>query len=800
MLNSHKTTSALLIGTALTSWTFSHAAAAQTAKQQMSDEQYETSDSQDVGSNSSEVAEIIVTAQGRKQEMRDVPISLTATTGAALENAQISNLEALSVRMPNFRIATAPVSDFVNIRGIGSSLNLGFEQSVGTFVDGIYRGRSRATRAALFDLERVEILKGPQTTFFGNNTIAGALNITTRKPSYDFAMNGSALYVPRTDEYSIEAGIDVPVTNQLAVRIVGRQSGMGGYIKNELSGDKGPDLDNTIGRLAARWEPSSDIEVNARIDVGRTRNKGIYNVELVGCPPDSDFPGPTGACLRYLNSNNGSIDDRLDFTTNISPSYINNDFIEAVNTISVNIGSHQLTSTTGYFGHDYKLLNDVIPIPPAQGGSVVGTEQSLPVGVDEKFRQYSQEVRLSSDDSMPLSYMLGAYYSHSKLDINFYQGYYFARFGTFSGGEFAATDPILLLVRTQEKADNFSVFGSGTLRIGDSFRVNGGLRYTRVKKNNARMAQLGIIGRLFDPSSFEPGTMAGQAVLMPIVGADPGDYSNPRRTDSKVLPSVSVQYDATPDIMIYGSYTEGFKAGGYSVGVSKSSFDPENVSAYEAGLKASLFSRKLNIALAAFYSKFENLQETTTIVSGLSSRQIVGNVAASISKGIELSTTADIIDGFQLSIDVAYLSSKYSNYENAPCTSKQAIGVTNCVQDLSGKRRAFSPKFSGNIGAQYSSFVGDRFKIIASSNLYFSSKFFQQPIADPMLSQSGNAKLDARIAFGESTGKWEFAVIGKNLTGKNTASYRQIIPSAVGSIQVLPDEPRTVGFQVKVNY
>lgn len=150
---------------------------------------------------------IVVTAQRRAQRLQDIPVSVSVTTGEALQQANLLNLESLSARLPSVRISPAPVSDFIAVRGVGSSLNFGFEQSVGTFVDGIYRGRSRSTRAAMFDVERVEVLRGPQTTFFGNNAIAGAFNITTRRPSRDFETNALAFYAPDTREYTLEAGV-----------------------------------------------------------------------------------------------------------------------------------------------------------------------------------------------------------------------------------------------------------------------------------------------------------------------------------------------------------------------------------------------------------------------------------------------------------------------------------------------------------------------------------------------------------------------------------------------------------------
>ena len=160
--------------------------------------------------------DIIVTAQRREQRQQDVPVSVTVVGGETLARESLLDLADVADRQANVRITPGPF-DQLNIRGVGSSNNTGFEQSVATFVDGVYRSRPRAIRAALFDVERVEILKGPQTTFFGNNAIAGALNITTRKPGSSFEANATALYGSH-EEYNLEAGLTVPVADSLSFR------------------------------------------------------------------------------------------------------------------------------------------------------------------------------------------------------------------------------------------------------------------------------------------------------------------------------------------------------------------------------------------------------------------------------------------------------------------------------------------------------------------------------------------------------------------------------------------------------
>lgn len=760
--------------------------------------------SQSDASTTAGVEDIVVTAQGRVQLLQDVPVAVSVASGEALANANLLNLQDVTARMPGVNISPTPLAEFVSIRGVGSSLNVGFEQSVGTFVDGIYRGRARSTRAALFDIERVEILRGPQTTFFGNNTIAGALNITTRKPRNEFELNGTAFYAPNMGEYMVEAGVTVPLSNDLSVRVAGRQSGMDGYIKNTTTGKDGPDKNDKVGRIALRWDSSSGIVMDARLDGGRMRDTGITNTEYLGCPPDPSLGPAAGPCARYLAANGGVVDDDLDRVSANNPSFFNYDFVEGEWRTAIDMGRNSLTLTSGYFWHDSHLFTDVLPVPARQGGSVVGTDYTFIVDTDERYRQFSQEIRFASPADGLLSYMVGAYYAHSRLNVNFYHGLYFVPFGRFSGGEYTATTPVAGHIVNTEKADTLSSFAAVTLRPVDRLRVNLGLRYSSVKKKATRFVEAGTSGtaRPTD-ANFVPGNATTQANLLPALSYDIGQFARPVRTDNKLMPAVSIQYDLTPDVMGYVSYAKGFKAGGYSVLVSKSDFGPENVNDFEIGFKSSLFDRMLTLNIDAFYSKYKDLQESTTIqLANGSSFQVVTNVAASVAKGVEMGATLRPVPGLTLTADVAYLNSIYRSYPGAPCTALQtaqarANGIAACVQDMSGKRRAFAPEWSGNIGAEYVTDIGSDFRLNLQGDIYFTSFFYQQPIADRLLSQDSFAKINARIGFGARNGRWEVAVIGRNLTNKLTASFRAF-SAASASYQALADTPRSVGIQLKL--
>lgn len=758
------------------------------------------------GADSIPPEEIVVTAQGRTQRLQDVPISVSVTSGTELQEKNIASLQDLAAQMPNVRITSAPAADFVNVRGVGSSLNPGFEQSVATFVDGVYRARSRGTRAAIFDIDRVEILKGPQTTFFGNNAIAGALNITTRKPRQRLEANASAFYAPAFGEYAVEAGVSVPVTDTLSFRIAGRQSGMDGYLTNDFTGEKGPQQNDRIGRISLAWRPSDSFESDFRIERARMRHDEAWGAELINCPPRAPFTA-AGACARYLASQGPDIDDRLDRHYAASPGAFDYDHTEAVLTNTIYAGDHSVRTITSYLDQDYGLVNEVIAVPGPQGGSPLGLPYALVLNYSERYKQFSQEIRFQSEHGRPVTYMAGLYYLNGKLSLETNQGLYLAPFGAFGAPLTNAATPIGSLLETGERVDNMSAFGSATARLSDSLRVSAGLRYTVVQKKGRRSLVYGVVSPsdtfLPSPEALTPLPLAIQQLIGVPNSAVFSNFSPPSRSDDKFMPSVNVQYDIARNVMIYASYSKGFKAGGFAMGISETSqFDPETVDAFEVGLKSRLLDNRLTLNIAAFHSKYADLQETTTINTvGGAPRQATGNVASSTAKGVEVGILFEPVDRLRISADVAYLDSRYDDYPIAPCTPLQQFTTPiNCSQDLSGKRRAFAPKFSGNVAVTYTQPVGGDYQISVNGNLFMTSRYFQQPTADPDLQQPGFAKLDARIAFGPKEGRWQVAVIGRNLTDKLTANYRQFLPTAPGSSQAVADPPRSVAVQLTFNY
>jgi len=737
-------------------------------------------------------ADIVVTAQRRSQRLQDVPVAVSVVSGTQLAQSNLTSLESVSARLPAVKIVAGPLTDYLNIRGVGSGQNAGFEQSVGTFVDGLYRGRSKAMRAVLFDVDQVEVLKGPQATFFGNNAIAGALNIMTRKPGPRFEYNASGSYDIDYGEYIAQAGVTIPLDDTLSIRLAGQAAGKDGYTYNRNTEQHGPRDRDWLGRAALRWEPSDRWRTELRVDIGRQRSRNALAAIVLYCP--TTLAGPFDvACPLFQVDNGGAVGAKPYYHSHSPPTFVHYDFVETALTNSVDLGGVTLSTITGYFHHDYQSLIQLIPVStPGVGGSA-----QAPSPYSEKVSQFSQEIRLQSAPGGFFEWMVGGYYSHVSTDVTSRFGAYFLPFGAFNPlGNTTAASQIAAENRQRYQDNSYSGFGSATIRPIDNLRINLALRHTSVHKNAHRHERFGTAPNV-DFSQFVEFDPLTSSVLAAILGADPGDFPDTTRKDGRFLPSAGLQYDFSRDVMGYFTFSKGFKAGGFSAGNTIDTFGPETVNVYEIGIKSALFDRRLTLNADIFRSNYSDLQETTITFNPLPVNG-VANAAASRAQGVELSAAFQLTSNLRLTSDVAYLDSKYQSYPNGVCTMAQAAAVpTGCVQDMSGKRRAYAPKYSGNIGVDLAIPVGSRV-IHVSPLMYFSSSFFTTASADPLLKQKGYTKVDARISYGPQNRQWELAIVGKNLTNEATAAYRNPLTSGNGSVYALPDPSRSIAVQFSI--
>jgi iron complex outermembrane recepter protein len=746
-------------------------------------------------------SEVVVTAQNRVQRAQDVPISMTVVSGDALKRDNITSIQALAPRLPNVNVIQSVSTDITMIRGIGSGFNGGFEQAVPTFVDGVYRSRARSVRLALFDVDRVEVLRGPQTTYFGNNAIGGAFNITTRRPTpgQPFQSNGSALYSPSDGEYDVEGGVSDSITDKLAARLALQFSGMNGYVYNGETRQDEPHNRDMLGRLSFAYTPTDNFRSDLRLDLGHMNDRGVSANEPIDCPPTFAGLVAKGACAGYLNYAGAAADTTFNYRGDKPSSFFRGDFAETDWTNKLNIGGGTLTAITSYYWHQYDYNYELVPV---DAPSPIGTPRWFDYTIHEKFHQFTQELRWDSSIGDRIKYMVGGYYLHSDLDLLNPVGYYFVPFGKFVPG-FTATTPVASVLDDTRYTDTKSAFASFDIDLAKGLMLNLAARYSVVDKEGHRdqVAGSSTGTSAVQPGNFTPGTPAQQAVIGKVLGLMMTDFPQTTLTDKAFMPSAELQYKFNASTMAYAKYTRGEKAGGWSTGGTANEFAPEKVNAYEIGFKSSLFDHRAIFDVAAFLSDYQDLQEASN--NTLPSGQVVsfvGNVARARAEGVELNSSWRLTDRLSMDANIAWLSSRYTDYPNASCnTIQSALKPVGCTQDLTGRTRPFAPDWSGEVSFHYTAPLAGR-ELRIEPTVYFKDQYYTLSTLDPLALQPAFAKLDTRISYGPADGSWEIAVIGKNLNNEFTAVQYNSLISSPGSAYVVPDLPRTIAFQISFRH
>jgi outer membrane receptor protein involved in Fe transport len=818
-----------------------------------------------------QLEEVVVTAQKREQRLQDVPIAVNSISGAALQAQTLVEMEALSVQLPNMHISESAIGDKLFIRGIGSGINAGFEQSVGMFIDGVYHGRSLQTRSQFLDIERVEVLRGPQSTFFGYNTIAGALNITTRGPTEELSGYVTSFHETEHHEYHVEGAASGALSDTLALRVAGLASGLDGWVTNLNTGQSEGDEKNRAGRTILRFTPNGVFDAALKLETGRFDVLG-RNLQVQGCPPAT---GALGTCAlltapvlaafgpAYAEPLFADFDDEFDLYTQYNGP-VPERFTAAVDTLGAleagraipppaavmsardhgelanqgatltlnwQLARHQLTAISGLssYAFAFRQTSDFQPLP------------NVSVRQDEDFRQFTQEVRLTSASDTAFEYMLGLYYHTSELEIDegislYMPPPYFQPASTWFTDacrqSARSADPRCRLPATiagvdtlhRQHDDALAAFAAFTWEMTPVLRATLGARHTIVEKDLARSQGMtdrapGITVACPSPVAAQLGCVAGAPLLLTAHNPPQGrafgwgvgalDLS---RRDSRFTPSVTLQWDAGDAIMLYGSYAEGFKAGGFDhrnlfLDPVSGQFDPEAVQAWEVGMKSTLLDGTMQLNVALFRSYYANLQVSTFdgVVNFL-----VNNAASARSQGVETDLRWRIGDNWMLGGAVAFLDANWRNYRDAQCraielaraptaTATCTIDATTglLVQDLSGAEMLMSPAWSGNVSLEHHHPLRAGLALESQLLVYFQDAKYLAADNDPATLQPGFAKVNLRVAVVSDSG-WELALVGRNLTDELTSTHAEDMPlSSANSFFRLTDRPRTLALQAQ---
>ena len=760
--------------------------------------------------------EIIVTAQKREQNLQDVPISILAIQGIEIEAGGFSDMEDMSIFTPNLFMSDSLTGQNLVMRGIGTTVaNDAFEQAVAQFHDGVYYGRDNMGQNSFFDLDRVEVVRGPSPVFAGQSATAGALSYISRRP--DQTAEGRFATAYGSDkEFTTDAAYGGPVSETLSVRLAGRYYELkdAGY-KHVLTGDELGTKKNWGARILGVWKPNDNLELTFKFEHHDVSQIGIPK-EYTRCEtrpafstshmPVAPFIGALCALDAAVNGINlteldgvvgsgGASDvraamDQLNMASGANfgdPNYWGSPFSPVARGLNkakefnederreheADIGliafdwdingsgilMSSITSTVEYDKHDW--LD-----PDMSSFAVMADERS------ESFEQFAQEIRFSSPETDSFSWMLGGYYQKHDLimETNVYLPWLFDIPHFFSQG-LAPRNPLLNpMVHSAvgfggplvEESRWLSLFFDTTFHISPNFHLNFGGRYVDIEKTGTENPYLFLLPA--DGSQFGAPIPLGP----PVSGkSDASDF----------LPQVGFQYDMTEDVMFYVKYSEALKAGGFvksppigGMVPNPFSYEPERAKGWEAGIKTLLLDGALSINLSGFYTDLSDLQ--VTIFVSETGQFVTTNAAKAHMSGREFDGFWAVNDNYRVRFAGNFTRAEYDNYDGAPCnslaTKLNAASAGNpmapCFIDGAGKKLPFSPEWSVNVSPEYSWQMGG-YDVTASANLMMSDGYSLFGIdGDPLNQVDSWERLDVRLSLSPQTGSWTIAFYGRDVT------------------------------------
>jgi iron complex outermembrane recepter protein len=726
--------------------------------------------------------EVIVTAQKREQSLQEVPVSVSAVSGDQISNSGMTNLTELSSYVPNLKITEGPTENGIYIRGLGSGENQGFEQSVGMFVDGVYAGKARQFQAPFLDVGSVEVLRGPQGTLYGKNTIAGSITITSAKPTDEVEASFMTEYEFEEGGQTTEAMASGPLAENLAGRIALRYTEADGYMDNTLQDDEETDVNALAGRVSLLWTPSDELDVLFKYESGNTETKGRNN-RLVD----------TGSYLGLyqLRDSNFEQDEYQRSTSDAETMDVDSESF----TLNVNydLGSHELTSITAYSTFEADDVFDA-DFSPADVVSVQ---------LNQEYEQVSQEFRLTSELGDKFDYIAGVYYQSSEFDTDRLLGFgadnavLGAILGGPVGGALIGVSGAGFNSNFSQDSETYAAFGSLSWHPTDDMHWTLGLRYTKEEKDGER--SLVTTDYLTTTPNL---AVAADAAVFGIFNHEIKDD----RSSENVSPSLKFQYDLNSDVMLYASLSKAFKSGGFSesgtsgddIGEYLASpavfgFDEEEALALEIGGKTTLLDGAAVFNFALFRTEYDDLQ--VSAYDGVSF--VVGNAAQAISQGVEIDGMIRLSESLTMTGSMAYLDATYDEYANAGCTSAQSGGNPTCTQDLGGETLANAPEWTANLAFDHVMSLSDNLELMSHIDFNYTDDQYLASDLDERSLQDAYTLVNARVALSNSEGSWEVALLGKNLTDKEYFTMMSDSGFQDGAFFGFTGAPRTVAIQVK---
>ena len=695
-----------------------------------------------IDNRASSLDDIVVTAQRRLQRLQDVPVSLSAFTADTLNRRNITDISAIGAIEPGVQIANNQQRIEITVRGIGASSVIGFfEQPVAVHVDGFYQARASGVGANLYDVERVEVLKGPQGTLYGRNATGGAVNIIVKKPTDELSLEirGEGLLLTDTGHgtdtgFSGGAVLNLPISDKIQTRFSIYGVDRGGYKTFIDANGRKSDADdakNVSARGQVNIQLTDKLSWLVTGDYYHADDRSAYYEELGQSRPDVPI---TGVLLGGHNC--GKCRTRY------------SDY-----PIVARLTSWGVTSTLAYELSDALTLKSLTQYRRSKylaASDFDGVELNLgSVTVPSDSRQFSQELQLSGHYHR-FDFVAGAYYFNERIGI-----------GIQALFPILPDDPVLgpqgVRLAGRITTDAYAAFGEGTYKLTDQLSVTVGGRFNHETKGGANNVQNNL-----------PSFGLTSAFIGPV----------PDINFDSFTPKIGLNYKPTSDILAYASFTRGFKSGGYNIGnqpanrlgILADAFRPEKVDAYEVGLKSTALDGHLQLNLAAFYYKYSALQLNVIIDNST----IIQNSGSADIYGIEAGVVARPTDALRLNLGGTLMHPKFV---------KSDVRLTDPLypergpQDISGHFLPRAPEFSASLGADYTFRLGGGQTIVPSVNASYKSHEYFSAFNDRGIEQAGYWWLKASVTYEVPSSRYSVTLYGDNLT--NALVYTALFPGTV---------------------
>lgn len=735
-------------------------------------------------------ADIIVTAQNRQQSVQDVPIAISVLSRDQLVSAGVTDVASVEKVSPSLQITSDTTATRVTVRGVGTLSNGETQdQSIAVNIDGEYINRPTVLNAAVFDLERVEVLRGPQGTLYGRNSTGGAVNFITRKPGKEFAVNGSATY-GNYNQVIAEAGIDVPLGTIGAIRLSGIYSDRKGYNKHNGSylslpqftarqGTRSGDDHTWGGRATLRLTPMDGLTIDATYEHVEQKiipaSQAYVNLNLPANAPGANCQlngyvevGPTTPGVQCIPQNTNFLSriDRDTYDAPLSGLGIFNLQSDAIRgRLAYDFGLATITYTGGY----RTTHNDgSLGLGPAYFSRNWGTD----------VKTHSHELRLNGETS-GIQWQTGMFYFQEKLGTNT------GLFNPFVGPPVGSRGSYINYFRRPTTSKSWSAFGQVEVPLADTLTAVGGLRYTKDKRN----AVYNNYGFQFNSGLVEITVPAANPLRLRYSG-DQFNYL------------VGLNYKPNSDTLVYGKVSSGYKAGGFD---AVGTFAPESNTAYEGGMKLNFGPGSRNqFNVAGFYYDYKDLQNDVLLDAALGAQTF--NSGKATIYGIEVEAVINLSDNDRFNATFNYLHAKYGEFLASyavfnPANPNQTSLLAADNPNLSGNRLAQTPKFVIGAGYEHVFQLGSAGTLTANAFSRFKSDYFLTFFNYRDSRQEAFTQSDLSLEYRPESGKFGVQAYVRNLENTRPltyAGYTAAGPDDIFNFQF--GAPRTYGMRVSFDF